>query len=375
MDVLDDQDLFDALGICFREDSYTELIANIFQNDPEVAREFYARTVGPGAPAGPIRCKTRVALIDGASRNIPDLVVLFGDPETHAWMIEAKIEAGEGRKQTERYLARKESLKAALDLPDSVQFCTPVFLTLDRCKPGSPEWQPADYRALGEIVEPERFEQTWMREASRCLRDRFRDYYREKDQALDPAETLDAYLRRAKGLVTRRDLFYRLMGELAARVGFTTEPGMAQNRGSAKPITLHRPAGSQWVSGADLLGDSRNVHFEVFLADEPREADGGHLKLVLHYETEPYTTRKALRGNAEADRYHRVRDRFFEEIQRYELEELGWVYKKNSNQLMRAKEFFPLGGAVRELEEWLNKLCAGAAPGVQRAVEATSAAH
>lgn len=59
MDGLDQQDLFDVLAICFREDSYTELIAKMLQNAPGLAREFFSYATGEEAPRGVVRCETR----------------------------------------------------------------------------------------------------------------------------------------------------------------------------------------------------------------------------------------------------------------------------------------------------------------------------
>jgi hypothetical protein len=103
------KDLFDVLGIGFREDSYTTLLANIFEEPQgqEWARKYFAesRRTPLQIANGPVktRLRPRVRRETGARFDVPDLVLTFGDPAELIWIIEAKIGASEGAAQLESY--------------------------------------------------------------------------------------------------------------------------------------------------------------------------------------------------------------------------------------------------------------------------------
>lgn len=101
----DKRDLFDVLGISTREDSYTTLLAALFEEHQEWAKEYFERVLCSDAPDGPVEVKTRLHLGHEGGRkvNIPDLVFAFGDPVTDIWVVEAKIKSRESSDQLRRY--------------------------------------------------------------------------------------------------------------------------------------------------------------------------------------------------------------------------------------------------------------------------------
>jgi hypothetical protein len=385
MQSLVNQDLFDALAIRFREDSHIELLANALQNDTSLAQAFCRFHLGSDCPdSTPFRCETRVSIGNRVSKNIPDLVILFGKPgaETHAWVIEAKIEASEGKDQLARYTVNQSDLMDALDLPAGVDFLPPAFLTLDQ-RSASSESLCVDYSHFAESLDPERFSQAWMQLATAQLRRRLLDYYGQRKSAPDPAESLGSYLHRAKGLVTEKDLFWWLTAKVGSDLGYHTTDGVAQNAASASPlVTLFH---SDWLSRSTRdgcpLGRNYSIHFEtqLRLEDEPC------VLLLLHYETNPYEASlgkntDVIRDGLEA--YWARRRAFVEGLSRKMVGDstiTGWKsitnqskglpVGNNRNQVTRRLDKFDSVGSIGEFRQWLSDATSGMAQAIDEMQE------
>lgn len=366
---LSKQDLFDVLQIGFREDSYTELVANILQNRHEVAREFYRRTMGSEAPAGPVRCETRVTLKVGGFKNVPDLVVLFGKPVSVVWMIEAKIEAHEGRGQTDRYssLQLQMGLRDALKLPPTVRFLDPAFLTLDKRTPNSSNWRPVDYRTLGEVLDPGGFESSWMREAACVLKDRLHHYYSLKDQVPDPGQSIQAYLGKAKLLVTQRDLFHWLLRDLVKweeEIGLHCKEEVAWSP-DALPLFHLRAADGSWLSQETFETCPSKCHdvlLELRLLRNDRDSSKDRIHLGLMYRTNPYKTQQQVSGlpSGDQDGFCRRREAMYEAVKKALREcgnASGWKATNYPAQVACCDRDFDLGGTIGELEHWVRTRC------------------
>jgi hypothetical protein len=78
------KDLFDFLGIGTYEDSYTTLLANLFEKHPGWARSYFEKTLYSSASDGPVKAKTQLHVPRESCRRADrlDLVLFFGDPVT-----------------------------------------------------------------------------------------------------------------------------------------------------------------------------------------------------------------------------------------------------------------------------------------------------
>jgi hypothetical protein len=300
LDSLEGQDLFSVLGVGFREDSYSELIANYFQTHLDKANEFLRQSFENDPPSLPVRVvETRLSLsLEDGKGAIPDLVFFCGDGELQEiYWIEAKIEASEGAGQTQKY----EDAMREYARNKGIERVRGGFLTLGGTKPQSRNVKTLTYKPLAEILEPERFavKYPWMQHAAAALKDRLAGYYSMKEEVeeetVDTKQSLQEFLDQKQGLVTSTDLFHWLTyrARVTDAFEFRTEAGVAHSAGSAHPLrTFYRQSWrSPLMEDGCSLAECRWIHLEVQIAPEAENL----AYMLLHYETYPYKSRIASR--------------------------------------------------------------------------------
>ena len=374
-------DLFDALGIGTREDSYTTLLSVLFnkRGEQERAKQFFRKVVETEPPAGPIRVESQLQLRQQGDRgaDIPDLIFAFGNYAVSILVVEAKIKSGENSDQLKRYGSeegRRKILKA-LKLedhePDKVRWHY-LYMTLECEKPAKLgnfcpiSWEPVrDSLPTNQAFAPELFP------AYSCLHERLNSYYRVRDKILERGElsddtVLEDYLNETYGLVDRTNRFHWLTEHIAKTLpGLQTTFGKAQGRGFANPMVQIRR--SSWQSkkygeNGNRLRECFDIHLELQLEDQK------DVKFVLHYETNPYIPGiNEISDIPEKQRkkYWELRKEFAETLNHHKQLKItdwkltipqGWKHPppKSSNQLAKF-ENFGLTRSVGEFREWLQR--------------------
>lgn len=338
------KDLFDVLHIATREDSYTSLLATLFEQKPRWAREFFQSSghedIMPPKPVG-VHKWPRATV---PSRDvIPDLLLTFGDPVSEVWLIEVKLEASEGQDQLAAQESEKvrESLSESLSLPrDSLWHYS--YLTLEGETPATAQrFLPTTFEPLNRIFTKKSNLPDEAYPAYEALRKRFRDYYKARNKNPGADSTLGEYLADTGGLVSERSRFYWLGHHLARDLKLKSELGMTQSGG---PVPLCKLRDSSWkgqryIKASETpLKDCHDIHLELQLS-------AGNMSFYLHYETNPYTPNlKSLPGNVTERQYEEYRQRrrefaAFLARHRETLEELGWklTSAESVNQLAKLK--------------------------------------
>lgn len=392
----DERDLFDILGISTHEDSYTTLLATIFEERQEWAKEYFERVLCLDAPDGPVEAKTRLHLKHegGRKADIPDLVFTFGHPITDIWVVEAKIKSGESSDQLRRYEGEmvRNRIFSAFGVDDAglggVRWHY-SYLSLEGETPTSPtRFRPITYEPLREILPANPDLATELFHAHSCLRSRFVDYYKARDEVTEgkaPSDStpLEDYLNDAWGLIDERNKFHWLMERIAKDLGEPQfEFGIAQNRAFAKPMCRTRNLhwqGEKYGEDKASLRECFDIHLELQLIS------GDSVSFVLHYETNPYmpglNNKEQIPGEQRRG-YWELRREFAEALgqRREELEDAGWKLTVprgwgdpppiSSNQLAKRSNF-DLSGTVGNFQEWVAKGSKTISPLVNDAIEET----
>jgi hypothetical protein len=178
------RDLFDILGISTYEHSYTELLATLFEERQEWARDFFREVFGHLPTEGTVRTKTQLSVPhEGGERtkDMLDLVLAFGDTAPDIWVVEAKIKSSESSDQLRRYQSQKAQQQIADELglkkpsQDNWQYS---YLTLEGEEPTEPtEFCPITYARLLKILPSNPDLAPDLFRAHDCLRNRFVDHY------------------------------------------------------------------------------------------------------------------------------------------------------------------------------------------------------
>lgn len=352
-------DLFDVLGISTREDSYTSLLAALFEEKPQWAREFFMRSMETDSlPPEPVRSYRWPVTTVSGKKVVPDLVLAFGCPISHIWVIEAKIESQEGKDQ----LIRQESdearrgLIAELELPEHAcwYYSYSTLEGVESANPAAPQkFRAMSFEPLTNIFSEQTSLPKEIRPAYTALRKRLQDYYGARSEKPNPGSQLSEYLEDTGGLISRRARFYWLCRRISESLGLKCTFGVAQSTGNASPFCQMRETrepswqGSRYLEASDAtpLKDCYDIHLEAQL-------DSDRVRFLLHYESNPYIARlekcMGQQGNkSQYEEYRERRRRFAEALNesKEELGKFGWkltLSRNNVNQLARLEPAFAL---------------------------------
>lgn len=327
-------DAFDFLGVSHREDSYTTLLARAFALDGAF-RSALLRALGLSAEATDWACRLRVGVTASDKKGVPDLVV-FSRAANQLAIIEAKIDADEGHRQTARYAGAEARTKLCVDLGLNVPADRQhgFFLTLDGTPPQSPWFKPLQWTVVAQAAEASRAPGTLgllLRELSARVRQH------ATWPAPDPVLPVLRYLRRRPGLVTEAVVFRRLLDRyLMEDAGFGVNFSSTANPGCGYiPLCQwSKPSWERSQSGSDL---GRSIHFEL----QWNTATDG-LALYLHCETHPYRPKSDLlsrHGAAALAKHAAMQDDLFTVLDRHRatLTAAGWTLRRGYNMLASLK--------------------------------------
>lgn len=364
------RDLFDILGISTYEHSYTELLATLFEERQEWARDFFREVFGHLPAEGTVRTKTQLSVPHeggGRTKDRLDLVLAFGDTAPDIWVVEAKIKSSESSDQLRRYQSQKAQQQIADELgvekpsQDNWHYS---YLTLEGEEPTErTEFCPITYERLLKILPsnpnlaPELFR------AHDCLRNRFVDYYKTRDEVLKgyaPSDStvLENYLNDTWALIDEANRFHWLMGRIAKDLGgLQFEFGIAQNQAFAKPMCRTRNLrwqGKKYGEDKVRLRECFDVHLELQLIS------GDSVSFVLHYETNPYKpglSTDTTIDKEELEEYWESRRQFAHCLSRYEgeLKANCWKLTQYPLQLAKCSENFKLNNTVGSFREWVRE--------------------
>jgi hypothetical protein len=321
-----------------------------------------------------------------------DLVLAFGDTAPDIWVVEAKIKSSESSEQLRRY----QSQKAQQQIADELGLKKPSqdnwhysYLTLEGEEPTErTEFCPITYERLLRILPSNPHLAPELFCAHDCLRNRFVDYYKARDEVLQgdiPSDSipLEGYLNETWSLIDERNKFHWLMERIAKDLGRPQfKFGIAQNRAFAKPMCRTRNLhwqGKKYGEDKVSLRECFDTHLELQLTS------GDSVSFVLHYETNPYmpglNNKEEIPGEQRRD-YWELRREFAVALGQYreELEDAGWKLTlprgwgdpppSSSNQLAKRSNF-DSSGTVGEFREWVAKGSKTISPLISDAIEKT----
>lgn len=326
-------DAFDLLGVSRREDSYTTLVGRAFMCDAGF-RSALLRVLGSSATtSADWACRLRVGVTAEAdAKSVPDIVIFSRDAR-EMLIIEAKIDAGEGDRQTERYTDPDTRAKLCarllgLDAPTTHQ--RGFFLTLDGAAPRSSWFNRLKWTAVAEAAEASTHPGT-LGVLLRELAARVRQH--DAWPAPGTMTPVLRYLRRRPGLVNEAAVFRRLLEESWMEAeGFKAHFGSTANPGCGN-IPLCKWSKRTWERYKSASDPGLSIHFELQWNTASDDLD-----LYLHCETHPYLTKadmKEQHGSAALARHAWIQDDLFTKLeqQRKRIEAAGWRFRRGYNML------------------------------------------
>lgn len=309
------KNLFSVLGVSDREDVITNVLAHLIECSPEFRGAFF-KTILESDAGDFIQFKCHSRRMFG--RAIPDLIIEACGPRRVAFVIENKLKAGEGYSQTSKYTDAEQAILAEFECEEA-RF---VFLTLfpDQIAQGGSRWRSISYDALLAALRG-------YRGGDCLLLDKLvLDLMQLLDEFYSHA-ALDLRAPVARAFRSRDELgggylaFKSFVGELAK-----TQPtdrcfetfrlsGNGRHSYGAKVYRKDEnwhPERLEIVDHRAIYNPSKHfdVHFEL---QYESLNEGATLNLYLHYELNPYLTRRSAEhviGNTQLARHEETKRKF-----------------------------------------------------------------
>ena len=342
-------DLFDVLDVSLREDTYTSLIASVLQRDRELRVSMFGRLADadgfcPDSVDVHFRrepaafCTSKAA---AGTQDKPDLVLVGSRGSERRWVvIEAKISAGEGPSQLQRYQRICEQEKQAVGIAGYTLY----FLTLAGHTPSERSYRAITHAELAELIEDAASPGTLLGKGDIALA--WRAYRKRLERfekaTVDPATPVLAWVDApADGFLTPDDRCGRL-ATLVVPDGWESSGGLFSGKGHSNAlIQAWRPGwqGHEFdLAGRHRIASCFSIHFETEIAVLPDNRDTATCH--LHYETRPYMPESKMKKVARADEiaeFIERRERFRAEVHARPAghSDSGWKPRRNKLQVAR----------------------------------------
>ncbi len=348
-----EEHIFDILGVGTRENSYTDLIDYAFTHNKDFRQKFLELLGEQDYSDWECKVRPNITIKSGRGRkkDVPDLI-LINYKSKKICLIENKLFSGEGWEQTKRYASSefRTALKKELQIkPKNIKF---FYLTLEGISPVSSNFKTVSYLGILNFLKEISLGNSKLDILLKELQERLEEYYnwnKPKDN-----EIVIDYLKRTRRLVNWEKTFRIVSENVFNKKEFKKWFGITGNCGSGY-IPLCQWYKMSWIGKKypDEKDGTKcyNIHFEFHW--DTRQ-DWENLTLYLHYETNPYMTRKQMESIESnfIKKYTKARDDFFKYIK--ESAPNGWKISKTS--LRIAYYTFNKSIKFRELQEQMYKL-------------------
>ncbi len=322
-------DHFELLGISHRELSYNALLGSAFRH-ANAFRSAFLEKLGIASGATDWRCDTQLVTPGQhepkASGSIPDLVLTSRTADALV-IIENKVQASEGYRQTERYsnpalLAELSTARGLRQPKVELVFLTPDKLEATSKNGAGPTFKPMGYAELLSCLPsgPAEAGGDALDALLRCLTRRIQEMQDWPDVP-DDAFVVD-HLHSHLGLVSARRVFGSVTESVHPKVALpAVRSGVSNN--SNGPVFWTHWLVKHWTrlaTAASPFGDE--LHMELQWSP-----DIDSIRVHLHHETHPYQTYSSLRRQGLAWQAHqKVHNEHHENLlaSRKVLEEAGW---------------------------------------------------
>jgi hypothetical protein len=286
--------IVDILGVGLREDCYTNLIYHAVLHITEFRENLLKALLGDTCKQDTEdwRFYTRNTVsLEDHHRDIPDLLFV-SQTQNKVIVIENKVLAKEGERQTERYASDtfRRAIESHYQLVNADFYY--YYLTLEGKPAKSPLFKSITYGEIVSLLPRELHADTNLS----LLLEEFRERVREYENWPDPKEEMIAleYLNNTRGFVTQYRNFCRLV-DLLGLEEFVVRKDVTSNRGSGfipvAKFSLPHWIGEEYTEQVDGLS-CYDIHIELqWNTNKNHES----LSLQLHYQTHPYLTNQKFK--------------------------------------------------------------------------------
>ncbi|MEA4989187.1 MAG: PD-(D/E)XK nuclease family protein [Anaerovorax sp.] len=333
----DDKDVFEILGINSREDSYTELIKNAFDNSKEFKDNFCILFAGYKSDDFELSVRCASVYIDISTKNkeIPDMI-LYSKNNNELILIENKIFSGEGYEQTNRYSKSifLESVKMQFEMKDA-KFDKFYFITLDGQKAKSDKFVSMSWsNMISDCSKNVVFQDERLKLLMNDLIEKSIHYMNFKEPSGNT--TFKHYFKNCKKWVTKSRAFEvafkNSCKDIAKKYNVEYTFGIQNNRNGEQLLIVFQ--NQQWIKYSlkainlndlseeelDEYGNCRNIHVELNWTERENR-----ISLFIHYETNPYLKRRELENYPAKliERYNENKEIFKQKV--YRQIPCGWM--------------------------------------------------
>ena len=333
--------IFDVLDISYREDSYSSIISNAFNNVScfrnNIVNQFNLQNSDDWKSKLKLNINFR---LNNRTRLIPDLI-LFSKKENVLIVIEVKIFSSEGKDQTEYYSSAKENISSALNLNNpTIRY---IYLTLNGENAKSQEFENESFKKILISIPDDTDEIKYPYSILLTeLKSRLKNYYDLKLEDLN----LNAlsFFTSTKQLINNYRLFEVAMSELIENTDFLKVTTTTNNPGDGLTYLIYwykESWNGKFIREAKSGFETYEVHFEFHWHTQN---DSNKFCLYLHYHPNPYHSQRQLnsliqKGVIDSNflkEYNSRRNEFYDYLYK-NINSNFWVFDKTSLRISYTK--------------------------------------
>lgn len=301
--------LIAELGITYKEDIISNLLVALFNNSSYFRERFISKFL---KVANPNEYKLTTFTRIYTSMGIPDIIsVLEKDEECYLVIIENKLKADEGYKQTLRYASEQciNELKEKLKIKQENVRVKLLFLTLvPETIPTSPVFINISYEQLISEIPPE-VEDVGLKLLYEDFSTKMHEFY-EGLEVYDDDLLFDKFTEETEP-ERLKIRFRKLMDSIPLRGNELTRSPIGQVIGSGRVNYLVQFSKGSWKGEQSVKENGKYIvganTFDIHI-ESTFDVFNKTFTLPLHYETRPYLTKKKLENALGVDDYIRQRD-------------------------------------------------------------------
>jgi len=315
------RNVFETLGVAGKEDPVSNLLTEMINDDINFANSFLKCIDGSTGNYDELNARTRLRTEHGN----PDIVLkAIKNGYTDLYVIENKLKAKEGKNQTEKYTNKEviENIQDKLEI-ESLNNTEYLFLTLfPDLNPSSNQFKKTTYKEMIKNTEYTGNDQT-LEKLYHDLKNIVIDFYSYAE--MEENDIITKKLSPEEGSLEKNYLYFRILfqnldypGELEHQTTFRESKSGRRYFGTKISKDRWKPSKIQIKNGEiQKFNPKKDIDIHI----EPQyNIINQKLEIKLHYETNPYKTKKELKKKTSKQKYNQFRKHREKFIKQFKIE-------------------------------------------------------
>lgn len=327
--MLEQRDILEILGISNREDSFTDLIKYLFDNNDEFKASFSEKflEVEEIANLEDLTLFSRKSYVYKINKKIiPDLI-LHSKSLNKISIIEVKVLSGQGLNQLERYEKNIDIIIGKIGLDKDIDR-NYYYLSINDDSEKNINWKHINWKDLYNIfdIKTKREDINYL---IQCVLNRINslnttiDYKKVKDNSFNDYLKWNLWKSPAKAIkeIVETSVFYTSkLNEF--KIEYSTNFAVAENSTQTNIYVLK----DEWISDLEYCDYGSNInncfdfHIEIRISSNEKESD---IAIRLDHHINPYASNKKMKEESRYNEFYKDKRAFISDMKFNKYKDLG----------------------------------------------------